>query len=167
MTERDLSIELFRGWVEALLSTLEIQMDDDARADLIESCGRACALQYNAVEQARAIQRSTTEFDERLERVNQEILWCGSWTREADTLTSVCEECGCPLVRASLVRLSPTFCYCSRGWVKAVFEAVLDTPVEVELAQAIGRGDPACRFVVHLKPAASASISQSCIPGAA
>jgi len=63
----------------------------------------------------------------------------------------VCQECGCPLVRAGLVELSPTLCLCSRGWVQAVFEAALAKPVEVELEQAIGRGDPACRFVV--KPA--------------
>lgn len=41
------------------------------------------------------------------------------------------------------------FCNCSRGWVKTVFGTVSGRPVEVELKQAIGRGDPVCEFVVR------------------
>ena len=60
-------------------------------------------------------------------------------------------RCGCPHVRAGSDRLSPTECNCSRGWPRAAFEAVLAVTIEVELAQAIGRGDPTCSFVVHPK----------------
>ena len=41
----------------------------------------------------------------------------------------------------------PTFCLCSRGWVKAVFTEALGEEVEVELVKAIGRGDEWCEFV--------------------
>ena len=102
------------------------------------------------IEKARAIKCSAQEMGEWLAKLNQQVLWCGSWVRDGDTVTSVCEKCGCPLVRAGLVKLSPTFCNCSRGWIKAVFETVSGRPVEVELKQAISRGDPVCEFVVHL-----------------
>jgi predicted hydrocarbon binding protein len=144
------SIELFREWVATLVSTLEVQVGEDMRAELMEPCGRACALYHGSIEQAIAIKHSAKEIDELLDKLNQqEGLWCGKWERDGDTIYSVCEYCGCPLVRAGLVRLSPTFCNCSRGWVKAVFEAVLERPVEVALEQAIGRGDPVCRFLIH------------------
>jgi predicted hydrocarbon binding protein len=149
MTEGNSTIELSRKWVETLMCTLEILVDEDKRAGLMESCGRACALHHGDIEKARAIKDNAGQIDDLLDRLNQQILWCGSWVRDGDTITSVCERCGCPLVREGLVKLSPTFCVCSRGWVKAVFETALERPVEVELEQAIGRGDPVCRFSVR------------------
>jgi predicted hydrocarbon binding protein len=61
---------------------------------------------------------------------------------------SVCAACGCPLVVEGYVEKSPTFCLCSRGWVKAAFSEALGQEVEVELKQAIGRGDECCEFLV-------------------
>lgn len=46
------------------------------------------------------------------------------------------------------VEYGPTFCLCSRGWVKAVFTEALGEGVEVELVQPIGRGDECCEFSV-------------------
>jgi predicted hydrocarbon binding protein len=152
MTEKNSTVELFRTWTETLLSTLEVQFDGDTRAELIEHCGRACALHYGSIERARATKHGAQEIDELLDQLNQqEAYWCGEWVRDGNAIYSVCGECGCPLVGAGLVKLSPTFCECSRGWVKAVFETILDGPVEVELEQTIGRGDPICRFAVRSK----------------
>jgi predicted ArsR family transcriptional regulator len=149
MTEQNSTMQLFREWVATLVSALEVQVGEDMTAELMEPCGRACAVHYGSIEQAMAIKQSTQTIDELLDKLNQqEGFWCGSWVRDGNTIYSVCEYCGCPLIRADLVRLSPTFCNCSRGWVKAVFEAVLERPVDVELEQAIGRGDQVCRFSV-------------------
>ena len=57
---------------------------------------------------------------------------------------------GCPLVVEGYVSRSPTFCLCSRGWVKAVFGEALGEEVDVDLVQAIGRGDECCEFDVAL-----------------
>ena len=46
------------------------------------------------------------------------------------------------------VEICPTFCLCSRGWVKAVFIEALGQEVEVELRKAIGRADECCEFAV-------------------
>ncbi len=43
-----------------------------------------------------------------------------------------------------------TTCYCSLGWVNAVFETILGKPVKVKLEQAIGRGDKVCKFTILL-----------------
>jgi predicted hydrocarbon binding protein len=43
---------------------------------------------------------------------------------------------------------NPALCPCSRGWVKAVFTEALGEEVDVELVQAIGRGDERCAFRV-------------------
>jgi predicted hydrocarbon binding protein len=60
-----------------------------------------------------------------------------------------------PLVVQGYVQHCPTFCLCSRGWVKAVFSQALGQEVDVELVHAIGRGDECCEFVVKTRPGGS------------
>jgi predicted hydrocarbon binding protein len=115
----------------------------------MQACGKVCAKHHASIDIAKSIKQESKDIDGFLEKLNQQKdYWCGKWVREGDIIYSVCEECGCPLVLAGLVELSPTFCDCSRGWVKEVFEAALGKPVEVDLTQAIGRGDKVCKFVV-------------------
>jgi predicted hydrocarbon binding protein len=143
-------LELLNEWLGALMAGLDAEVDEGSRTQLMERCGRACALHFGNIETVKTIQSNVKALDELLHELNQQQgFWCGRWVRDGDTIYSVCEACGCPLVRAGLVELSPTLCECSRGWVKAVFETALDRPVKVALEQAIGRGDPVCRFVVQ------------------
>lgn len=152
MEERGATLELLDRWLEALMTGLETEVDGRTRARLMECCGQACALHHASIEKAKAIQHAVKDIGELLDGLNQlEDFWCGKWERDGDTIYSVCKECGCPIVRAGLIKLSPTFCECSRGWVKAVFETVLGRPVEVKLGQAIGRGDQVCEFIVRLE----------------
>jgi len=55
----------------------------------------------------------------------------------------------CAYHRGEIVELNGTFCLCSRGWVKIVFETTLERPVRVKLEKAIGRGDDICKYNVH------------------
>jgi predicted hydrocarbon binding protein len=59
-------------------------------------------------------------------------------------------KCLCPLVQSGSETLSDTYCNCSRGWVKEMFEMVSGKPVEVTLTESIKRGAKACRFVVQV-----------------
>ena len=141
--------ELWTRWVAALLSGLDGEVEDNIKPQVMEYCGRACAVHHGDIDTVKAIRSKVKDVDELLHRLNQqEGLWCGKWVRDGDTICSICQQCGCRLVRAGLVKPSPTFCQCSRGWVKAVFETALGRPVNVKLRQAIGRGDPVCKFIV-------------------
>jgi len=143
-------LELLRKWLAVLMAGLDAEVDERTRAQMMEYCGRACALHHGSIETVKTIQHTAKEIDELLDKLNQQKdFWCGRWVRDRDTIYSVCKECGCPLVRAGWVELSPTFCHCSQGWVKTVFETALGRPVEVELEQAIGRGDQVCKFIVR------------------
>jgi hypothetical protein len=43
-----------------------------------------------------------------------------------------------------------SYCYCSVGWVKEMFEQALGRPIEVEVEASVLRGDEACRLRVSL-----------------
>ncbi len=62
--------------------------------------------------------------------------------------------CHCPWVREALktgdIEISPMFCYCSAGYYKQQWDAILDQPVKVEVLETILNGDNKCKFAVHL-----------------
>jgi len=115
----------------------------------MELCGEACAQEDGDLEIAKMIAEEASDEDEALAMMNKEILWCGMWTQKDNTIQSTCVKCGCPLVRNEVVDLTGTFCYCSRGWVKKIFETLLKKPVDVKLEKSIGLGDEVCKFVVY------------------
>lgn len=149
LDERAELIKLAGGMLNSIVEGLK-DVDSETRLMIMEKAGEACAEATGGLEIARRIAEGTTDIGEILERVNEEIPWCGSWTCRGGTVQSVCAECGCPLVRDKIVELTGTFCYCSRGWVKKIFKTLLKKPVEVELEKSIGLGDNVCKFVVYI-----------------
>lgn len=151
LNELDEKAKLLKRAGELLNSIIEglDEVDLEARQRIMELCGEACAHSDRDLEIAKRIAEETVDEEEILVKVNKEILWCGTWTRKGNTIQSVCVECGCPLVRNKVVELTGTFCYCSRGWVKKIFETLLKRPVNVELKKSIGLGDKVCKFVVY------------------
>ncbi len=62
--------------------------------------------------------------------------------------------CHCSWVREALKsaneKISPTFCYCSAGFYKQFWDVVLDQSMKVDVVESILKGDPICKFAVHL-----------------
>ncbi len=137
----------------AMLNSIIKGLNDvefETRQRIMELCGEACACSNGDLEIAEKIAEETFSENEILARVNKELLWCGTWTRKGSTIQTTCVKCGCPLVRNKVIDLTGTFCYCSRGWVKKIFETVLKKPIRVELAKSIGLGDKVCEFVIYI-----------------
>ena len=62
--------------------------------------------------------------------------------------------CHCPLARASILegtpRISPTWCYCSGGFEKLLYDVIFDEETEVEVLENALGGDLRCRFAVKI-----------------
>jgi len=43
-----------------------------------------------------------------------------------------------------------TFCYCSAGWPRRLFEGILEMPLKIEVVKALTKGDDYCEFAIHL-----------------
>jgi predicted hydrocarbon binding protein len=134
--------------LDAIVKSMD-KVDLETRKKMMESCGKACAKEDGDLAIAEEIGKTASNMTEAVERINKELHWCGIWSQRGNSIESTCTKCGCPLVRHKAINLNATWCYCSRGWVKAVFEAALKKHVEVELKQSIGRGDGVCKFLVH------------------
>lgn len=151
-TKPETLLKLTSNLLNTLLRGLD-SVDPETRQMIMEKCGENCAheeIYGPAIEIAKRIASEESDPQRVLDRANSEILWCGRWVREGDTISSTCKTCGCPMVRAGLITATDTFCLCSTGWVKLIFTTLLGQPVQVKLAQAMGRGDPRCMYVVKL-----------------
>ena len=133
-------------WLESLLVGLDGELDENARARILESCGRSC-ISRNFIKKAQRCKHDAENVEEFIIKLSR--TWKHLRRENGDTYV-VYEKCYCPLVRTYSGKLSPTFCNCSRGWIKELFESALQKPVDVELQKSIKHGDNICKFKVHL-----------------
>ena len=70
--------------------------------------------------------------------------------REGSLVKVLYPRCYCPLVSQGKQTLSPTYCECSIGWLKEMFETVSGKPVTVTALETVKRGGKVCRFEVKL-----------------
>jgi len=140
--------EHMRSWLEAAILCPETQADERTKKVLLESCGRACARLSFAAKDAKAIKDGSRRIDELLDKLSRITSGKLSWQRDGETVHVVYKKCFCPLRSGGLVK-SPTFCNCSTGWLKEIFETALGKPVKVKLEQTIGQGGQVCTFSIR------------------
>lgn len=76
------------------------------------------------------------------------------YLNEADPTMKRYYACHCPLVRTVIPKgkpdVSSTWCYCSGGYEKFLFDIVFDEEVDVEVLESVLRGDLRCRFAIKM-----------------
>jgi hypothetical protein len=59
--------------------------------------------------------------------------------------------CHCPMIRNHLNEgISPTFCNCSAGWYRRLWEGILERPIRIKVLASLVKGDQNCRFAISL-----------------
>jgi len=127
------------------LEGMDKELDEETRVKILEGCGRNCA-SLSLIKKAQALKARSKDMDEFLDELSK--VW-NHLKREGDGVYVVYEKCYCPLVGKYPGNLSASYCNCSRGWIKEVFEKTLRKPVEVKLIASIKQGDKACKFEVR------------------
>ena len=134
-------------WVSCLIAGLDQYVDEDTRAKVLEQCGRQCQSQ-SFVKKARSIYHKSKDIDEFLGKFGKiyEHLHV-----EGDNVSIAYPKCYCSFVnKIPSGQLSATYCNCSRGWAKELFEGALGRPVEVVMEKSIVKGDDQCKFRIVL-----------------
>ena len=149
MSKEELPLQLLKNWMKAFFKVMGESVDEKTREKILEECGKACASYHGHIDKVLNMKKEGKNLDRILKIMNQDEMWCGEWVREGDIISTECKRCECPLILSGILELSPTFCLCSRGFVKYLFEVIMDKPVRIELKRAIGRGDDVCEFIVQ------------------
>jgi len=134
-------------WIISLINGLDKNLDEEQKKNVMEQCGRQCQSQgfINKAKDLYLKSKNLDDFLHRLALINKHI------HVENDGLFMVYPKCYCPRVsKIPRGKLSKTYCYCSIGWTKALFEGALVRPVKVDLEKSIVNGDKECIFRITL-----------------
>lgn len=135
---------IIASWIGEILKRIR-QLPEGGGESILEQCGRDCATRGSLLPGALTTRAEASDGDDReaLFRVFKRNHYdTPGFFIEGDTITLILDHCTCPLVEAGVT--DPALCACTAGYSKAVFEALFDATVKVELEQTILRGDSAC-----------------------
>jgi hypothetical protein len=146
-------------WVPRFFRVLDAELDEATRRRIMAANGKACFSAYQPDLKPRPEPASR-------ERVAAWVASRGAargyamdgdavileYVGSAETGNASPEGvCLCPTAEAQRAgSITPTFCWCSVGYVKEMHERVFGRPVSVELQQAVLMGHPRCRFRITL-----------------
>ena len=134
-------------WIIHLTAALDEHIDEKTRAKVLEQCGRQCQSQ-SFVQKARSIYQKSKNIDEFLNKFAKVYKHLH---REGDNIYIIYPKCYCSHVNKIPPRkLSATYCNCSRGWAKELFEGALGRPIKVTMEKSIVKGDDQCKFKITL-----------------
>jgi predicted ArsR family transcriptional regulator len=140
-------------WIAALMDDLDAQLGADLAKAVMEGCGRGCIGQ-TLLAKAKQIQVGSAGLDDLLAKLNQAHLGGGGLRREGTpdgaTIHASYPRCYCGSVSKTRQPISPTYCQCSCGWYRQLFETLLGKPVKVELVDSIAHGAASCRFIITI-----------------
>ena len=135
-------------WIKTLLNSMEKHLDEDTRLKIFRETGGFCA-KAHAAELFNNLKKSTKDFDEFLEKLNERLKGT-SWTKNKDgTLTVIYNQCFCPITNIGVHKL-PIQCDCSVGWIVENLGMVLEKEVKVTLKESVLRGGSKCEFLVEI-----------------
>ena len=148
-------------WIRDLMTNMDAMLDQQTRIALMQACGRAC---YNRAFGVASEVKATPEAAERylraleaggykVERNPDSILVQFSWgTNHQNPQGLIIQDgyCMCPIVEPIIKDLSPTYCLCSSGYVREIFERSLGKSVKVEILETLQMGGSDCKFRIEI-----------------
>jgi predicted hydrocarbon binding protein len=133
--------------VKELMDILDRDAEQGARRSVMEACGRQC-IGTSILAAGRRTQKDAQGLDDLLDRLNQAHIGGGHLWRDSDGVHASYDRCYCGSVSKSPDPFSATYCYCSCGWFKQLFESLLERPVAVDLLSSIIQGSETCTFLI-------------------
>ncbi len=147
--------------IKRLVGQMDEKLDKATRDEIMESCGRLChdtAYPGPRTPTPEAAARflegiRKTVGKENIEQSGDETVVHYQYTQNPRGLKVADGYCLCPIMEDAPKGVSPTYCQCSVGYVRAIVEQGLGKPAKVELTESILRGGKGCHFIVRFRTA--------------
>ena len=142
-------------WVKRFFDVFDKNLDDGKKKEIMENCGKICF--------------QGSQVDKKVNPVDVDVLieWINKATGEIAAkrdrnvvdfhyvanprgLKVADGYCLCPLVESGPEGLSGTYCDCSVGYVKEMFQMYTGRAATVDLLESLKRGGKTCRFRITL-----------------
>ena len=128
-------------WAEGVCAWLEENYSDDAVRKIRMACACSPGSKSDRVKAMFEASKDNADFCERFnkEYAPGNIMYC-----EGDSLFLTYPECYCSCVKRDDKLLSKTWCYCSLGYVDALYSHALSRKVQVDLLESVKTGGSKC-----------------------
>lgn len=154
-------VEKSESWIKDLMDNVDTMLDEETRIKLMQECGRACFTrafgvapeEKPTIEEARRYLEALKAQGAKVRQEGDKTVILYSWGRDHQNPWGLIlgdGYCMCPVVETGPEELSPTYCYCSTGYVKESFSRALGKPVKVELLDSLKKGGKNCIFRIEV-----------------
>jgi predicted hydrocarbon binding protein len=147
--------------IRRLINELDSNVEPAVREKIMQNCGRAC---FEGAHGKRAAEAPKPEDvvkfmdgmkkylgEEGIKQEGDQMVVYFKYTANPRGLKVADGYCLCPIVEDAPKDISPTYCLCSVGYVREMFEQRIGKPVRVELIDSVLRGGKGCNFKVSFK----------------
>jgi len=154
IAQREFFIGLLKS--EILKRVFQPDFDATAREKCLECTGTLC----NSLFLPYANLNTDADIDTFMQDLMNAFPGARKMERKGDVIhydfhPEVKGECMCPMIALGHLEPTPLWCRCGNYFNKAMFEAVVKHPVQVELLDSpLTTGSELCRRLIHLKPPA-------------
>ncbi|MCC8181049.1 MAG: DUF6144 family protein [Planctomycetes bacterium] len=141
----DADDEAKAAWVKHIVAALDSRFDQDEIRAIRSQCN--CR---NRMDEMRSwlggIFRESHGLEDFVEKVNKHG---AGWYLEDRAIHTFFSECACPMLAQVDFLPSSTWCECSRGYSRELFESVFNCRVDAELTRCVKAGDAKCEVVIR------------------
>ncbi|MDF2684899.1 MAG: hypothetical protein K0S55_80 [Clostridia bacterium] len=141
-------------WAEKVCRMLEEKYDDETIKTIRIAC--SCSPSQGRMDEVKQLYTAAGSLNEFAESYNKTISGSKIWS-EGEALFFSYPTCYCSCVKRMDKQLSKTWCYCTLGYTKKMFDYVLNcdcnafTECDVELIESIKMGDSRCVMKITRK----------------
>ncbi|HUU78361.1 MAG TPA: DUF6144 family protein [candidate division Zixibacteria bacterium] len=131
-----------------LMNGFDRHLESDKKILLLEECGRKCIQDRHPklLQDAKSLYKDSSDIKDILGKLSKIY---DSLHVSDEEVVFIWDKCYCPIIgEIPSGKISPTFCNCSRGWVKELIEAATKKSVEVVIDEAVTKGDSRCKLRV-------------------
>ncbi len=148
--------------IKRIVAELDRQVEEPTRRGIMEACGRQC-FEASRAAGPKATAEQAAKFMDGIRKyvgpVNVRDSAAGTvvyfhYTQNPEGLKTADGYCLCPIFEDAPKGVSPTYCDCSVGYVRAMFQQATGRETRVELTGSVLRGGKTCTFTVTLAPSA-------------
>ncbi len=163
VTPCDARVKQGQQVIVRLMGELDKQVDTRTRQSIMETCGRLCHEGAHppgpkpTAEQAGKFMEGIGKYvgAENVRQTEAGTVVHFEYKQNPEGLKTADGYCLCPIFEDAPKGVSPTYCQCSVGYVRALFEQGTGRPTQVQLTDSVLRGARTCRFIVTVAPASA------------
>ncbi len=147
--KEDKSQKFISDWTENLMLIMDKNLDEKTKAKIMEESGRKCA-ESTFKNVALKYKDNVKGFLALMKQQWAEVADFNEGKGVIQLAGKKTKACFCPMVKGKSTLSTGTFCLCSRGWMKEIFETVSGKKANVKLEKTVLTGSDFCAFKITL-----------------